>query len=374
MTRNRCAILLIIATGCSTSSSAEDPLGSRWELDACTWDSSMPLPAEVIIKGNVDTPCLLAIRPTTVTLATSIADPILPVRQFSDGRFVAPTSGGDAVGIWSADGKQVTIFGRRGSGPGEVRNVTSVYVDDDDSLFVADSPLEIEVYDSRGEWVRGLSGIGIQHYESAVVLDSGDLLLSLPHHVANGSFAVVDRLTGKSKAEIGIAPMHSENVRQEERALAYNGGGVFWAATTAGYRLELWGLDGTKRSTIVRDVSWFPEPTQAQVAGDDVRPYVATFALDEKSILWVAILVHVKEASLPSAGSPIDPKRAYDLHVEAFDTKSGKLLYSELFDDPYAFMPPPLFRNGKGMRIRPDDDGILHVNVVQYKLVSNPKH
>jgi hypothetical protein len=63
------------------------------------------------------------------------------------------------------------------------------------------------------------------------------------------------------------------------------------------------------------------------------------------------------------------PPNASDLRVEAFDTKTGQLLVSEYFDDPWDFILGGMIGGNQALHIRPDENGVFAVRGVEYKVV-----
>lgn len=364
----RIAWAALVIGGCgSTDAVPMADLAERWSASECIQTAGQPEP-NIVVKEDATPACLLAIQASGVVLAIDQVDPVPPIVELGNGSFVAPTTGRDEFGLWSSTGQFLKTVGRRGPGPGEVQVVTAVYTGRSrDTIYVADAPEQMEVFTAHGTWIRGAAVPDISQYERVVFLDSGDLLLT---GRGEATYTIVSGSNGEILRSFGDADLSVQGGAMTHRQLAYAGGDSFWSITSNTYSMELWGVDGRKRATIRREVSWFP----AEADRDNAlkQPYVATFALDEAGVLWVATAVPAVAGPLPPLGERVAGNAAaeLDLHVEGFDARTGRLLVSERLDDPYDFVPPPLLRGNRGVRIRPDADGVVTARVVKYKLVT----
>jgi hypothetical protein len=174
-------------------------------------------------------------------------------RRRSDGSIVLLNAGTDEVRTYTSEGRFIRAIGRAGSGPGEFRSPSSLWLGADDSMFVADFE-RISVFDSSGAFVRS-HAFGLAFPEAR--LDDGSYLrtayapgadptrlgLSRPDYAlvrstADGTF--MDTITRVAGAEFYRqspdgrrivnyrAPFGAQRILTSHRDRIYTGDGESW--------------------------------------------------------------------------------------------------------------------------------------------------
>lgn len=113
---------------------------------------------------------------------------VVGAQRLRDGRVVIANSGTNELKLYASDGRFLKAVGGSGSGPGEFRELTQIFLLPPDSILVYDASLErLSVFDSRGRYTRSF------RFDSSIdpivfpagVLPNGDLLaLNASHMVA----------------------------------------------------------------------------------------------------------------------------------------------------------------------------------------------
>lgn len=151
--------------------------------------------------------------------------------------------------------------------------------------------------------------------------------------------------------------------------------GGLWIAPAkgsgVGYVLEHWGLDGTLRQRLVRDVPWLP------VTGYPDEPMAPDFKfldVDSNGLLWV--LVAVKDPDWRkrrgNTGADASDDEQGDLRLEVLDPRAEEVLASIRIDSVSRYVPP-VFPVGRGRRkaydVVEDGSGIVRLNIHDLFLV-----
>jgi DNA-binding beta-propeller fold protein YncE len=182
-------------TACGAHSVRVDPQGNIWIVDAT---------AHVIYKMNADGKELMRLG-TKGTSGASRSTFNLPtdVAFAANGDlYVTDGYGGARVVKFSRDGKYLTEWGKRGTGPGEFGLPHNVVVDQQGQVYVTDRDNQrIQIFDSNGkflnEWTGtgGVSGMAMtgdgRIVTGAVVRDlKGNVVAKLPDAAAAHGAAV----------------------------------------------------------------------------------------------------------------------------------------------------------------------------------------
>jgi DNA-binding beta-propeller fold protein YncE len=182
-------------TACGAHSVRVDPQGNIWIVDAA---------AHVIYKMNADGKELMRLgtkgtsgaSQSTFNLPTDVA--FAP----NGDLYVTDGYGGARVVKFSRDGKYLTEWGKRGTGPGEFGLPHNVVVDQQGQVYVTDRDNQrIQIFDANGkflnEWTGtgGVSGLAMtgdgRIVTGAVVRDlKGNVVTKLPDAAAAHGAAV----------------------------------------------------------------------------------------------------------------------------------------------------------------------------------------
>ncbi|ADG81985.1 6-bladed beta-propeller [Thermincola potens] len=86
--------------------------------------------------------------------------PKVPVNIFyKDGKFYVLDNGTMTVQVYDQTGKSLLVFGKQGDKPGEFYYPYSVYVDNNNEIYVADSNNNrIQIFDAKGKFKKELKG------------------------------------------------------------------------------------------------------------------------------------------------------------------------------------------------------------------------
>lgn len=355
-------------------------------------------PDTIIIGARSPAPCTLRFGdlPTAIQ-GDGDRVPFLGQRLARDqrGRLYASTGDGQ-VGVWSAAGRLLTVFGRAGQGPGEfARGPLTIHTLRDGRVFVFDNARRWSIFDSSFAFQRLLNlpfGLGD---ESTVVLDDGTVLDAQRLATSNKFFAVAklddQRTAGDQGAgwriirSFGDVPERERIVSKTNRVrrIAYAGGATFWSGPPVlagrGYELQEWTTSGVLRRTIRRVASWYPPGIDIErsrsMAGRSPDPgeVELVFAFGD-GLVWVALRVTDATSWQRMQRSPLDTtlqNRAYNIHYELIDTDAGMVVAdgSMTIGNAVAQLPSGWFHGSNtGYRVTKNADGERVVRLVEARL------
>jgi DNA-binding beta-propeller fold protein YncE len=188
-------------TSCGAHSVRIDPQGSVWVVDA-TGHVIYKLGPDGKETMRLGTKGTAGSSQTTFNLPTDIA--FAP----NGDLYVTDGYGGARVVRFSRDGKYLSEWGKRGTGPGEFMLPHNVVVDAQSRVYVTDRDNQrIEVFDANGKYLTEWKGTG----------GVSGMVLTRDSHIVTG--AVLRDLTGKvigrfpeAQAAHGVAVDASGNV------------------------------------------------------------------------------------------------------------------------------------------------------------------
>lgn len=339
-------------------------------------------------------PCRIEFRDTGIRLEAvadgSRPDPGRTVLVDSNGRFISANAPGwsAVISVWDSRGRYLSSFGREGEGPGELsgRGMMSLFIDGRDNLHVRHGFSGWSVFSPRQEFIRNLprhkvgGGTG-----TTVILDDGSILDGEGR--GKDLFRIADS-TGSVARTFGTAGVGASG--HGMRRISHAGGYTFWAGPgeegADGYVLEEWGVDGTLRRTLHRDVSWYRWRGQR-----DVSPQVVQLHVTHGGLLYVLVMrptgeyveEYEKARRGESHGMGVDPAdlreeeermdALLEFVIEVIDTRSGELLASDVHRwlDVQGIIPQGLFRGSlTGYRYKESESGMPFVEIVMVELVA----
>ena len=356
-------------------------------------------PGRSVASGSVieirdrNPPCRIEFHETAIRLEASVdgsrPDPGMTVVVDSNGRYYSGNAPGwrAVISVWDSRGRYLSSFGGEGEGPGELsaRGGLRLFIDGRDNLHVRDGRLRWSVFSPEQEFLRsgGSNVMGGVEW-TTVVLDDGSVLASDGLESGGYYFRVTDA-TGEQARQFG--PVEGGSSVRSERPISHGGGDTFWAGPEHGgasaYVLEEWGLDGTLRRTIRRDVSWYRWDGRIEHA-----PRVTQVHADRGGLLYVVAWrptdEYLKERERASRRrGPVDFEAVQREHermdeftelvLEVIDTRSGTLLASDRYVTSEArdVLPLGMFRGSlRGYRYKEDEGGLPYVEIVELALVA----
>ncbi|MDX1745915.1 MAG: hypothetical protein R3324_08260 [Halobacteriales archaeon] len=308
----------------------------------------VPLPAasqDVMIPDAPTCPdCSIELQPL-VTLGDSgegYVSGTTNVVKTDDGFLVVLIEEPYRIAEFDASGAFVRRVGGRGEGPDEFKNIRTLVVGPNDSVFVFDGGNgRISVLTPELETVRTARIPGYSWHNHPLVLPGGRFLVNtfVPHRERLGyAFHVLTR-----EGDV-IASFH-DDTRSEarshvtgvvsERWMAEASDGGFWAASLNDYRIER--FDGEHRlvARFSRDAPWFTvvaPPGGPSSALLDIRE----IASGELVVIGRTADPEWRDAVEPFRGSAYTVKsysRYYDSVLEVIDPRTGRLVHSQRFDE-----------------------------------------
>ena len=251
----------------------------------------------------------------------------------------------DNVLVFDSDGGFLQRIGRSGSGPGELKDGSSLVVTGDGEFSVLDRGRGVILnFDHTGRLRSEVKTVGwVPHgtrtfaWDGPQAIHVANLTTSdrsgFPLHLFNVETGEIVRSFGSmtGQRELGGNPgLHPIAVRQDRR--------IWMAVGFARYDIALWDMNRPHR-LLRREASWFPEQTRDDLAhpgmGEPPQPFIYALALSESdSRLWVAASVadeEWREADLYSG----DLDNYYDDILEVIDLRTNRVIASQRFDHSY---------------------------------------
>ena len=365
------------------------------QISACPRkpERTFPVGAVTAIKDRTP-PCRIEFRDTGIRLEAvadgSRPDPGRTVLVDSDGRFISANAPGwsAVIGVWDSRGRYLSSFGREGEGPGELsgRGMMSLFIDGRDNLHVRHGFSGWSVFSPRHEFIGSLPRQRVGGTSgTTVILDDGSIL---DGEGRGGDLFRMADSSGSVARTFGTVGDGSSG--RGTRRISHAGGETFWAGPgeegADAYVLEEWGVDGTLRRRLRRDVPWYRWRGHR-----DVSPQVVQLHVTYGGLLHVLVMrptgeyveEYEKARRGESHGMGVDPAdlreeeermdALLELVVEVIDAKSGELLASDVhrLSDVRGIIPQGLFRGSlRGYRYKEGESGMPFVEIVTVELVA----
>ena len=252
----------------------------------------------------------------------------------------------DNVLVFDPDGGFVRRIGTSGSGPGELKDGSSLVVTGDGEFSVLDRGRGVILnFDHAGRLRSEVRTVGwVPHGTRTFAWDGPQVIhvanlgtsdrIGFPLHLVNVETGEVEHSFGSvtGEHELGGNPgLHPVAVRQDRR--------IWMAVGFERYDIALWDMNRPHR-LLRRETSWFPEQTRDDLMthggmGKPPQPFIYALALSESdSLLWVAASVADEEwrkADLLSG----DDDDYYDDILEVIDLRTNRVIASQRFDHSY---------------------------------------
>jgi len=251
----------------------------------------------------------------------------------------------DNVLVFDPDGGFVRRVGTSGSGPGELKDGSSLVVTGDGEFSVLYRGRGVILnFDHTGrlrsevrtvEWVphgtRTFAWDGPQVIHVANMATSDRI--GFPLHLVNVETGEIERSFGSVTGEHelgGNSGLHPIAVRQDRR--------IWMAVGFERYDIALWEMNRPLR-LLRHEASWFPEQTRVDRThggmGEPPQPFIYGLALSESdSLLWVAASVADEEWSEADLYHG-DSDNYYDDILEVIDLRTTEVIASQRFDHSY---------------------------------------
>lgn len=319
-------------------------------------------------------PCRPVLDPTGVVLGSDTSagfDPAPRLVQNSDGRLFGSPMDGGRVLVWAPTGEFRGAIGRPGEGPGELAqgSLLSLFLVEDDTLYVRDGRFRWHVFDSTGKFVRSAPTgplLGLANH--TVFLPDGRIVGSYPKRSAPGTyrFQVATREGEWSK---GLDLVDSADyLRLRERLVTAAVDGGFWAApedlARTGYRLERWDLDGVITDSIVLAAHWPWQPREVPLSSSPIFPSVTLLHQDSLGIIWIGLRVPKPGWRHGFDTMPYEAQiAAVDAYLDAIDPVSRSIIASIRLNAPDD--APVDFFDGSRLGFRAREDSISGLTTIE---------
>jgi hypothetical protein len=297
-------------------------------------------------------PCRIVAVHTGVSIVASSdarhPDPLVhgptAVARNSRGIVYTPAAGPSSVLAWNTDGTFLAVVAKHGDGPGEISGrVTSLFVDDGDSLHVQESAGRWIVFDPAHRFVRQFEGP--RRAQLAHHLDASRVLHTGPVAGAPTGFVFhVTDLDGTYLSSHGTPRPGRASDAEAQRPSAIGADHSVWIAPragTEGFVVERRDLSGGLVQLLRRRVSWLP------LEGYSDLPLAPDFRIlhsDQHGLLWVGVGVKDLHWQPPRPGTPQLPAADQsDFRLEVIDPGRGRVLASVRFDHLDARALPPIY-------------------------------
>ena len=252
----------------------------------------------------------------------------------------------DNVLVFDPDGRFVRRIGTSGSGPGELKDGSSLVVTGDGEFSVLDrgrgvilnfdhtgrlrSEVRTEGWVSPGNRTFAWDGPRVIHAANLTTSDR----IGFPLHLVNVETGEIERSFGSVTGEHelgGTSGLHPVAVRQDR---------LMWMAVGfERYEIALWDLNRPHR-LLRREASWFPEQTRDDLTHGGRMdkapgPFIYALALSESdSLLWV--LGSVADEDWREADPySTDDDAYYDDILEVIALRTNEVIASQRFDHSY---------------------------------------
>ena len=263
------------------------------------------------------------------------------------GRMYLLENVGRSVQVFGPDGAFLARAGRRGSGPGELEDGSSLVITEDGVFSVLDRVRQVILtFDATGAFrsesrIRGWAARGLEtvHAGGVLAVHHADLrtpdLVGYPLHLVNlESGEVVESfgsLTGEYDVRSGF--LH---------VIAGGTGRSVWMAERYAYSIELWEPGRLLRS-LRREAKWFPGVAVAELArsSEEEKPIPVIYGIAAgDSLLWVAILTPDERGG--EGGEQRNGNPLYDMTLEVIDFRRNRVVGSERLGGVHHLVEPGL--------------------------------
>lgn len=263
-------------------------------------------------------------------------------------------SRGGGVAVFNTRGELVKSIGRFGHGPGEFGGITSIGFGAGDTLWLVDQYFTLHAFTPPPslEYVRTVVS---EHPLSGAITRFGILSNAVLWQQRVAPPTLYD-WRGQQRATFGqLQPQATAN--RLIGAVAVKDSSTIWAASGDAYDVQQLNRKGEILQRIARRVDWFPSGVVPSGVPWEHRPSPRLIAIseDRDGILWVvaqraALEWRPESAGVTPADVPIpisrirsraDVSQYYQTVLDAFDSRNGKLLASEVLEgDVIGFAAP----------------------------------
>ena len=293
------------------------------------------------------------------------------VRDSEGNYIVFPIEGDGLIGVFGADGRYRSLYGRIGEGPGEFAQGFGrlLAIGQGDILYAIARPY-LHMLAPQAE--SNLDQIRVPvDARDVTVLKSGTIAIQATVRTEAG-ITTIQILRPDGSIEASIAPAATNDEQWDEwKALSQNQFMVrwdmervlerssdhmdVWSAHRNRYRISRYGRDGVEKVRIERISKWF-EPYFRRTPGalfrGSAEPSVASIHEDADGLLWVAVLRAPSSFSPPSDGSApagtevrmdpyLDMSQFLHTTVEVLDPVAGEVVVRREFDEYLRFVGTP---------------------------------
>ncbi len=297
----------------------------------------------------------------------------------SDGLYVTPIIGENALAVWDTTGRFVRRIGRSGAGPGEFAGLIQPVFGTGDTLYTIDNARQLSVFDENFEYVRRSLQMAANVSPGYwFVTQDGRRFVSPPpagvrsHHVAE--------LDDRGEVRRLLVPANPETtgpgLPEAERALAYGEGDSFWIGPTQvpaqSYEMEQWSLEGRLLRRVRRDAEWFVPyaPNDERDPSAEPYTYFSKLQLDSNGFLHTVLSSREPRKPLPPGTVMTRElrKQGATVRYEIMDPTSGTLIASVRFADSDSVPRPFIPRTNTAIILVSDSTYDYKAHIVRWQL------
>lgn len=281
------------------------------------------------------------------------------VAPFRGGYLVAPTGDPAGIAIYDQSGEYIKTIGRRGSGPGEYRQITGVFVSPHGLIHVLDEDLQrVSILDETLVYRSSFSTTAPPR-QVAFRGDTAVLHVETPNAIQ----VVSNGVPGESFG--GVEP---DDIFEMFRLITIAPDGTIWASRRERYQFDGYALAGTAVKTITANLEWFlPLPERSKSSGKGTAS-VVDLTSDPEGRLWALFsrkLPHWRPAPR-GAEMPLMTRSITELLqdteylIEVIDPLRGIRIASTTIKGKLVggFLP-----GGKLFTYNEDDDGFVSIEI-----------
>jgi hypothetical protein len=299
---------------------------------------------------------------------------VSPYRFAADSKgnfYVVDPFGAVGVQLFARTGAPVRSIDRRGRGPGEFTIVYTIATGPGDSLHVHGN--NYSVFAPGGAHARSIAPPGQIRPDNAVIFLDGRQLIAgysgtpetfgIPFHLLSATGSIERHFGPPGNSAITANPWLRYHI------LAAGAGGTFWTGKPGTYAVEQWSIDGTQRTTVLRNAEWF-KPWLDWDSRSDIHPpppRLMAVLEDRQQLLWALLTVPDAKWKASAKGGMAtvgEQERRFDSIIEVIDPASRQLLASLRVDG----MLVSLFGNSFVAQTREEDSGEVVVDIWQLSL------
>lgn len=309
----------------------------------------------------------------------------LVVERASNGHYlVVPVARQSDLLRFDESGNFLGTIGRRGQGPTEFGTILAVRSGWADSTLVMDAGNgRLAILDPEFDVARSARLPEIGGWFGPLISGGLVVLRSIPgrRDLSPNRVLLLNRMLELEHSfgpSPGVGPENS--IASLRRRMAVSPNGVVVLSHWNAYKLEVWGIDGIHRRTLVRTPSWFRyEESDGRSISDAPPPSTLESAprIDASGRIWTVSRIadegwrdglgSVQGATGGRAvGVPIGTRNDYyDSVIEVIDPESGRLIASSRVDPSLVFISD----DGYAASYREDEFGIPFVDVWRLTVV-----